>query len=85
MASALLKCCVCDNLSTDEDPIIGCTDCDINVHVCCYGIEDVCGWKCSTCLDGLTTNDIFCVLCLQNKNIMKKSFFIKLNVNDGCM
>lgn len=69
-----LKCCVCDNPPSIEDPIINCGGCNINVHVCCYGIEEpFFDWKCSVCLEGLQKENIICALCLKNDGAMKRT------------
>lgn len=64
-------CSICTDTATDENPICVCTDCSINVHVLCYGIENIQDWKCTPCMCGIAEPQ--CKLCLQKNGAFKKT------------
>lgn len=66
-------CCVCDDPSSKEDPIITCEKCAIHVHLYYYGSEEqVKGWKCSPCRLG-KKHFVRCRLCLSKGGVMKQT------------
>lgn len=67
-----LKCSVCLDPDTDDNQIVKCSDCDVYVHMLCYGIETfVKHWKCSPCSSN-KSNPI-CSICIQTGGAMKKT------------
>lgn len=74
MSSSSLKseCCVCDDKTTVENPILKCIECEIQVHQYCYGAEKQKDWLCSPCRMGQTAYAT-CRLCLSKGGAMKKT------------
>lgn len=68
------KCDLCTDPDTSNNPIFTCIDCDVSVHVLCYGIlnEEKENWKCSPCENGCTEH-VSCELCLQKKGALKQT------------
>lgn len=66
------KCSVCTDPETSENQIVSCENCDVKVHMFCYGIESFAPvWKCSPCETG--SLDPRCTLCLGKGGALKKT------------
>lgn len=65
------ECSLCQDPETSENPIIACSECNLKVHILCYGIELVDeNWKCSPCTAG--ASEPVCKLCVQSGGALKK-------------
>lgn len=66
------ECSLCQDPETSENPIIACSECNLKVHILCYGIELVDeNWKCSPCTAG--ASEPVCKLCVQSGGALKKT------------
>ena len=71
----LKKCVLCVDPETPENRIFTCKNCDLSVHVFCYGIStenEKSEWMCSPCKSGVYEIAL-CELCLQSDGAMKKT------------
>lgn len=66
-----LMCSMCKDQNDDENPIITCSKCELNVHVCCYGIQNIEKFICSPC--GNEAGDVNCALCEKPRGAQKKT------------
>lgn len=66
-----LMCSMCKDQNDDENPIKTCSKCELNVHVCCYGIQNTENFICSPC--GNEAGDVTCALCEKPKGALKKT------------
>lgn len=67
-----MKCSLCTDPETSENPIITCIGCGLSVHILCYGIESSDEtWNCSPCEAG--ASEAVCKLCVQNGGALKKT------------
>lgn len=67
-----ISCSLCTDPETSENPIITCGDCNLKVHILCYGIESFDGnWMCSPCAVGV--KQAVCKLCVQDGGALKKT------------
>lgn len=64
-------CSTCKDPETGENPILSCEKCFVQVHVLCYGIQNIDKFICSPCKDG--AQNIHCALCLKSGGAMKKT------------
>lgn len=66
------QCVLCTDEETFENPILNCVDCDLKVHVLCYGIENLdAEFKCSPCQSNVSQS--MCILCMKNGGALKKT------------
>lgn len=67
------KCCVCTEPETLNNLVFNCSNCDIDVHQLCYGIDsgDEHPWLCSPCLSNCCSP--ICELCLTSGGALKKT------------
>lgn len=72
MSENPLKCLICYDEPTEENPILKCETCDVSVHALCYGIKNKKEFKCSPCCEKVS-NDICCALCDRPGGAMKKT------------
>lgn len=73
--SSNYKCDVCADDETNENPIFVCEECDVGVHMLCYGItvpdNSTDPWWCSPCSIG--RHGTVCALCLKSGGAIKKT------------
>lgn len=71
--SAFSKCVVCTDPETSENRIFYCAECEINVHVLCYGIDEESTdlWWCSPCVSNEYQPS--CELCMKRGGALKKT------------
>lgn len=65
-------CSLCSDPETDENRIVKCINCNVKVHLACYGVTKFTeNWTCSPC-DSKKVDPI-CALCIQKGGAMKKT------------
>lgn len=62
---------MCYDEDSSENHIIKCKNCEIQVHVLCYGIQDEQNFICSPCANKVTSID--CAICGKKDGAMKKT------------
>ena len=70
-------CCICNNGDSEENQfILTCVQCNVNVHQNCYGaqIKDLNNWKCDACheMSKNEVDNLECVLCPVKGGAFKK-------------
>lgn len=75
MCDEPLKCSICYDETSEENPILKCENenCGVCAHVLCYGITNKKSFKCSPCTDNISNESVFCALCEKPGVAMKKT------------
>lgn len=69
--SAESKCLVCVDKHTKDNPILKCKNCEVKVHMLCYGIQSRRNFVCSPCIQKVKSDLVTCVLCSKKGGAMK--------------
>ena len=69
-----IYCDIClDGVSTEEDPIVLCSKCDLAVHMTCFGLLDLPegDWFCEKCVNARNTL-VLCSICGKGDGALKR-------------
>lgn len=64
-------CCICRDPEDNDNQIIKCGQCDVQVHVLCYGLENIDHFLCSPC--NANAGVVRCGICEKPGGAMKKT------------
>lgn len=76
-----MVCDICVNVflvdpdsTSDENNIVECTQCEIKVHQCCYGVEEFSStWLCDFCIVQDANQEKICELCPKRDGALKRT------------